>query len=137
MTLLVSYGSLVSLGTIEAFLKELPFYKGRGESDSVTRLESSVLGANVVAATAIVAIGLLFLWLVHWHSLDSIINPIRIMVAAAGLSLVSSFFYYRFVAHQDFKTLSFLDVARALLTMLMVVGLAHTWGLYGAATGLS
>jgi O-antigen/teichoic acid export membrane protein len=135
MILLVSYGSLLSLGTVESLLKQLPFYKGKGDLSSVRRLENVVLGATVTAAVATVVIGLVLSVFVRWADVNSIIQPIRIMVVTAGLSHPSAFFYYRFVARQDFKTAGILDAARAVLTMLLVVGFAHFWGLNGAAAG--
>jgi len=135
MSLLVSYGALLSLGTIEALLKQLPFYKGQGDLSSVRRLENVVLGANVTMAAAAVAIGLVLSMFVRWPEVYSIIKPVRMMIVTAGLSLVSASFYYRFVARQDFKTAGILDAARALLSMLLVVGFAHLWGLNGAAAG--
>jgi O-antigen/teichoic acid export membrane protein len=135
MILLVSYGSLLSLGTIESLLKQLPFYKGKGDLSSVRQLENVVLGASVTAAIATVVIGLVLSMFIRWADVNSIIKPVRMMIATAGLSLVSAFFYYRFVAHQDFKTAGILDATRALLTLLLVVGFAHLWGLNGAAAG--
>ena len=135
MTLMVSYGSLLTLGTQESLLKQLPFYKGKGDLGSVRRLENVVLGANVTVAVGTVVIGLVLSLFVKWADVDSIMNPIRMMIGTAGLSLVSFFFYYRLVAHQDFRTAGILDATRALLTILLVVGFAHLWGLNGASLG--
>lgn len=135
MTLFVSYGGLLALGTIESLLKQLPFHKGKGDLARVRRLENVVLGANMGTATAIVVIGLILSVVIKWADVSSIIMPVRIMIVTAGLSLLSSFSYYRLVAHQDFKTVAILDAARALLNMALVVGFAHFWGLNGAAAG--
>jgi O-antigen/teichoic acid export membrane protein len=135
MTLFVSYSSILSLGTVETLLKQFPFYKGKGDLKAASRLEDVVFTAIVITATVILVVGFILPIFLTRLQTNSIMPAIRMMVVAAGLSFPSAFFYYRFVAHQNFKTMGLLESMRALLNIFLVVGFSYSWGLTGAAVG--
>src|SRR5207245_1919657 len=62
LLLIVSYSPIFCLGTLEAMLKEVPFYRGRNDLSRVREIEDGVLGSIVLAASVFVAAGLLGLF---------------------------------------------------------------------------
>jgi O-antigen/teichoic acid export membrane protein len=135
MTLFVSYSSILSLGTVETLLKQVPFYKGKGELQAARRLEEVIYTAVLMAAVAVLVVGFLAAILVERAQIESIFPAVLVMVVAASVSFPSAFYYYRFVAHQDFKTVGIIETLRAFFNLFLVVGLSYVWGLAGAALG--
>lgn len=135
MTLFVSYSSILSLGTVETLLKQIPFYKGKGELQKASQLEDVIFTAVVMAATVLLVVGFISPIFIEQLQTNSIMPAIMVMVLATSLSFPSAFFYYRFVAHQNFKIMGIIETIRAFLNIFLVVGFSYIWGLIGAACG--
>lgn len=135
MTLVASYCAILSFGTVEALVKQFPYYKGKGEPDMASRLESTVLASVVITSICVLVLGCALTLLVG--SSQTVLHTMTIMmlVLAASISSPSSFYYYRFLAHQDFKTAGILDALRSFLNLTLVVSFSYLWGLTGATTG--
>lgn len=135
LTLFVSYCPILSLGTVETLLKQIPFYIGKGEFQTARRLEDVIFTAILLAAAAILSIGLIFMLFLKQLQASSIMPEIILMVVAASLSFPSAYFYYRFVARQNFKTMGIVEITRAFTNVSLIVGFSYIWGLMGAAAG--
>lgn len=135
MALFVSYSSILTLGTLETLRKQIPFHTGKGDVNAVRQLEHVVYTAIIIAAAVVLSIGsILPLFMTKFHS-SAIMPAIVVMAIAASLGFPSGFYYFRFVGHQDFKTMGLLEIIRSLLNIVFVVGFSYIWGLTGAAVG--
>jgi O-antigen/teichoic acid export membrane protein len=138
VTLLVigSFSSIICLGTLESLIKLFPFYTGKGETKMATGLESGVLGSIVIASAVICAAGATFHFFISNGAASAYVNIIRVMALAAALGVFSAFFYHRFMAHQDFKSVSAIDSLRSVSMFVFIVPCSWLWGLKGAVIAI-
>ncbi|MDD5675327.1 MAG: polysaccharide biosynthesis C-terminal domain-containing protein [Chitinivibrionales bacterium] len=135
VTLLIigSYSSILCFGTVEALVKLYPYYTGKNEFQKAGEVESGVLGSIFLAALLLVAAGFAVPLLARTPVITSLRPVIWLVVFAAALGVFSAFYYYRFTAHQDFKSVSFIDALRSVTIFILIVPLTWLWGLMGAA----
>jgi len=135
LLLIISYAPIIALGTVETLLKQFPYYAGRGELVKAKEIEDCVLGSITLSAIFLIIAGFNFHLILKIEELQFSLQMIRTMVVAASLSLFSAYFYYRFAAHQNFKTYSIIDTTRSISNFIVLVTFTWLWGLKGAVFG--
>ena len=135
LLLIVAYCPIVCLGTLEAMVKEVPFYLGRNDLSRVREIENGVLGSVVLAAFVFLAMGLLGLLVLPANFLG--VGPVVLLLVflAIAISTFTAYCYWRLTAHEDFKAVASLDSYRAFLAIVFIGGMAWFWGLSGAVVG--
>jgi len=135
MTLFVSYGGITTLGTLEALLKLLPFHKGKGELSEARKIEEVAFSAILIASAFVLMIGCAAPMLFTSVEMGLLSAEIKIMSIAAALGLISQYFYFSFMAHQDFKIVAMLESGRSIACIMILGPFSYLWGLRGAALG--
>ena len=134
LLLLVAYGPIICFGTVETMIKRVPQFRASARYDDVAKLESSVCGSTVLAAGVwLTGIGIF----IYYVTGDLAIHARLIgeMASAVAVSFVTGFFLWRLHAHEDFKLVGVLELARAAFSFLLVVGGCYFWGLTGGVRG--
>lgn len=135
LLLIVSYAPIVALGTVETLIKQYPYYTGRGDLTRAREVEEGVLGSIALSSLLLLIVGFSFHLLLKLELFQSFSPLILAMVIAASLSLFSAYFYYRFAAHQNFKTYSIIDTIRSFSNFIVLIPFTWLWGLKGAVLG--
>jgi O-antigen/teichoic acid export membrane protein len=133
--LVVTLAPIACLGTVEALLKQVPYFRGKNDLESLQKVENSVFGSIVLAS---VLLSLCFLVgysfipsaFVHAHLL-----LVQITAAAAAIGFFTAYYYHRCTAYEDFKSVSLLDGLRSVLGFICVLLGAWKWGILGGAVG--
>jgi len=133
--LISSYAPIICLGTVEALLKQVPFYIGKGEYNSASEVENGVFSTLIITASLTIIVGFTFHFFIPSEELLNVIILIRLMVISAVINFFSAYFYHRFAAYQNFKIVSIIDTVRAFLILLLQVSFGYIWGLIGALLG--
>ena len=126
---------LLSLGTGETLVKNIPYYLGTKESQKRRNLEATVLGSNFIVALTAIAVALCCgaLGSFEWVRANSVF--IRITLLSVALYFVSGYYAIRCAAYADFKTVSVIDAVRAVSSTACLLWGAWQWGLVGAFWG--
>lgn len=135
LLLIMSYSTIVTFGAIEALMRQYPYFIGMGDVNSAHKIEKSVYGSIIISSVILLICGLICRFIITDPSISNFHAQIRVMFFAAAVSLCSSFFYYRFAAHQEFRYFGLIDALRALLMITIVCLCAWLWGLNGAVYG--
>jgi O-antigen/teichoic acid export membrane protein len=135
LMLLVSYSPIVSLGTMETLLKQLPYHLGRRDLVGVCEVENSVMGSIVLSALFIMILACATPLILRLTSFEVEAWLVVMVLITIATSYFSSYFYYRFSAYQDFTIVGGVDFGRAIAALLYVGGLGWIWGLPGAVVG--
>ena len=135
LLLVISYAPIVALGTVEALLRQYPYYIGRGESVKARECEESVLGSICLTALFLIICGIFSSLIIADTGLIAYRQEITLIFFTAAISSFSQFYYFRYAAHQIFKAFSILDTLRAIVNLLFVCVFAWLWGLKGAVIG--
>ncbi len=135
LTLIGSYSTILCLGTVETLVKQYPYYIGRNEIDNANMIEDSVLGSIAISAVSLIIIGFTFLLFTSNDEILRLASYIRLVIFTGAVAFFSAFYYYRFIAHQNFKIVSFINMARGTLSFILLVIFSWKWGLIGAITG--
>lgn len=135
LLLIISYSGLATFGSLEALLKQFPYYIGRGDMIKAREVENGVLGSIILSATLLLIAGLSFNFFFKIETLQSSLSMIRIMIIAASVGLLSAFFHWRFAAHQNFKMYSMLDTIHSIFNFIVLVIFTWLWGLKGTVFG--
>lgn len=135
LLLIASYSPIVCLGTVEAMVKEVPFYLGRNDLSRVREIEAGVLGSIVLAGIVFVGLGLLGLLVLPSGFLG--VGPVVLLIVflTIAISGFTAYFYWRFAAYDNFKAVAMLDFCRSTLALFFIGGMAWGWGLLGAVVG--
>jgi O-antigen/teichoic acid export membrane protein len=132
ITLVCSYSSIASLGTVEALLKQYPFLMGKGETSQAKIVEGGVFGSmNISAAITIIA-GVIILALLPSETENDLHRFLFFVVLTAAVSFYSAYFYHRFAAHNKFTTVSIIETIRAISLFILLTSFSLFWGLKGA-----
>lgn len=133
--LIIAYSPIIALGTVEALLRQYPYYMGKGDFKRAQAIESNVFGSIVISSLLLILLGLSCPWVFHYPPIEPFKDQIRLMLFAAAVSLYSAFYFHRFAAHQRFQIYGVIDTIRAIVTLIFVCSLAWFWGLKGAVYG--
>jgi O-antigen/teichoic acid export membrane protein len=137
LLLIVSYAPIIAFGTVEALMRQYPYFIGKGELTKAKEIESSVFSSIILSALLLILAGFSFLYFLKIESIEKFLPQIRMMILASAMGLFSAFFSHRFAAHQSFKAFGIIDSTRAVLTLLIVVSCSWFWGLKGTVYGFA
>lgn len=132
LLLIVSYAPIAALGTVEALLRQYPYYVGKGDMNKARQYEEIVLGSICITALFLSICSLLIPFVVEGTVLDPYRQEVMIMFMTAAISAFSGFYYYRYTAHHNFKAYGIIDTLRAIITLFLISIFAWLWGLKGA-----
>ncbi|MEK7802654.1 MAG: oligosaccharide flippase family protein, partial [Pseudomonadota bacterium] len=135
LLLIPTYASIFCFGSVETLVKLYPNYVGRGENDLAIEVENSVLSSVILSAVGLIVFGICFEMISghsRWFSLNVPVSPV---VVASAIGLITAFYSNRFVARQNFKIVSILDILRTLCSFSILVTFAWFWGLKGVVAG--
>ncbi len=135
LLLVASYGPILCLGTVEAMLKQVPFFRGRNDPDRVKETEDGVMGSIVLSAVLVVAIGIASPAFAPAVFPDIPVFLVATILVTIGISYFSAYFYHRFAAYENFRMTGFLDFFRAAAALIWIGGLGWFRGLPGAIGG--
>lgn len=135
LLLILSYSPIAALGTVEALLKQYPYFIGNGQLTKARECEENVLGSICLTAAALFICAVLAPIVLSYLRLEKYQTEIRLMLLAASVSSFSGFFYFRLAAHHKFKACGVVDAFRAIMMLLLVSIFAWLWGLKGAVIG--
>src|SRR4051812_44532229 len=136
LNLIITLAPIAALGTVEALVKEVAFYRGKGDKEKQSAVENAVFG-SVILAGAIVMITCYALRQVgsfkFFNEHGRLTELTSFSVALLG---ISSFYYYRTIANENFKLVGILDTLRAVISTIAILWLSAYFGLEGAVFGL-
>lgn len=135
LMLIISYSTIACLGTVETLLKNYPYCAGMGDETGAKNLENGVFSSLFLSGAILLIGGLTFNFFVDNKSFESMFFLIRLMLITAVIAFFSAFYYYRFVARQNFKMVSFVETARSILTFIFIVVFSWLWGIKGTVVG--
>jgi O-antigen/teichoic acid export membrane protein len=135
LLLIISYSPILAFGTVEALLRQYPYYIGKGEDKKAREIERSVAGSIVISAAILLIAGYLLTVVFNLAVIETYLLEIRLIFVTAVICLFSAFLFHRFAAHQVFYTYGIVDSLRAVITLLIVCSFAWIWGLRGAVSG--
>lgn len=135
LLLIMTYAPIAALGTVEALLKQYPYFIGNGQLTKARECEENVLGSICLVAILFCICAVLAPVVISYLKLERYQIEIRIMLLTASVSSFSGFFYFRLAAHHKFKACGIVDAFRSIMMLLFVSIFAWQWGLRGAVVG--
>jgi O-antigen/teichoic acid export membrane protein len=135
MLLLSAYAPILSLGTVEALLKRVPFFNGRADASSAREIERGAFAFTFIVSATFTALVALVGVTLRSLGLASYVLPTRLMLLAVAISGLSSFSYYRLQAYSAFHSVSLITTVRSVATLVLQLAFAYPWGLTGAVLG--
>ena len=105
LMLIVSYSPIVCLGTVEALVKQYPYYVGKGDIERAREVEAGVFGSVIASGAVLVFVGCLMLTIVWFGNVSADLLLAGIVVMSAAIVFLAAFFI---IVFQRIKTLSFL-----------------------------
>ncbi len=134
LLLMISYGPILCLGTVETLVKRVPQFQARGEKGKLSSLESAVFSSVLLAGGIWFLLSQAIIPLVSSETADGRFALV-VMAFAVGMSFITAFFQSRFNAYEDFKSVGMAESVRATTALLLVVTGCFLFGLRGAALG--
>src|SRR4051812_39076551 len=136
LNLIISLAPIAALGTVEALVKEVAFYRGKGDKEKQSAVENCVFG-SVILAGAIVVITCYALRQVGWFRFfNEHGRLVQLTSFSVALLAISSLYYYRTIANENFQLVGLLDTLRAIISSVAILLLGNFFGLEGAVFGL-
>lgn len=135
LQLIASYAPILTFGTAETLLKEVPYFIGRGEKRSAIDIEKGVLGSFIISVVLLLILGTGVAWFFSGKPGESYSILIALMVVAAGFGFFFDFFYYRLTAYQRFGWISFLESTKSAIGFMAISSLSYYVGLGGTVLG--
>jgi O-antigen/teichoic acid export membrane protein len=136
VTLLIipRFAPILVLGAGETMMKEYPYYTGKGQMEKAKTVE------ELTYCTVLIAVSFLgfFVFLNNIFPLARFgfdINYFLIIAAATSLNMITTFYLLRYMAHQDFKTISYLNVFMSVIGFVIIVSATYLGGFMGTVAG--
>jgi O-antigen/teichoic acid export membrane protein len=126
---------IACLGTVEALLKQVPYYRGKNDSASLRKVENSVFGTIVLAAGFLAFLLLAGARFLPFKFIQDNLLVTQITAASAAISFFTSYYYYRCTAYEDFKLVGIFDSFSSFSSFVCVLLFAWRWGLLGGVIG--
>lgn len=133
--LVVTLAPIAGLGTVEALLKRVPYFRGKNDPDGVRRVESSVLATIALAALFVAGLFLLCPGVFPFEFVRQNLLLMQFVAASAAIGFFTSFYYYRCAAYEDFRSVGSIDALQSLFGVSCVLVGAWKWGLFGGVVG--
>jgi O-antigen/teichoic acid export membrane protein len=135
LLLIVYYAPIFALGTVEALLREYPYYVGKGDRTSARGIEDAVFTSILAASCFLIVLSTATCLLVRIEMIGEYREEIYIIAISSAIYLISSFFFHRFAAHQIFNAYSIVECVRAIAMLAAVLSMAALWSIRGAVYG--
>lgn len=132
LNLVLAYGSVVHLGVINAMNRDVPVFKGKGETAKVNLVQAVTLAVLVVTTT--VSGIILLIGAVVWRG-PLLRGPLVMLALLFAATQVYTFLQMYLKSHGLFTKMSYQQVVFALLLPLSVVPLTLTYRLAGFILG--
>lgn len=132
LILIPTYLPILLLGTIEALLKQYPFFIGKGDFKAANKIERNTLGAVTMVSIFILFNMVLIGNIIAIPKIEHLYLEIKLIIISTVISFYSAFYYYRFSARQEFKIVSFIEVARSIINSITMITMTYFYGLIGA-----
>lgn len=136
LQVIISLAPIACLGTVEALLKQVPYYRGKKDLASLKAVENAVFATILLAALLIAVVFILAPRFLPFHFIQDNLLVVRITAATAAISFFTSYYYFRCTAYEDFKIVGAFDAWRSVSAFICIVLFGWLWGLPGAAVGL-
>src|SRR6516164_3733961 len=132
---IVTLSPIACLGTVEALLKQVPYFRGKADSTGLREIEESVFASLAIAALLTAGCFLVFGGALPFKFIRQNLLLSQITAASAAIGFFRAFYYHRCAAYEDFKSVSAIDMVQSIAGFAFVLGLAWKWGLPGGVTG--
>jgi len=136
LMLIMAYAPIATLGTVEALIKQFPYFNGRKEFQRAVEVEEVVLSSVILLASCLLILGFGIAISFHNHFERSLLPLIFFTILAASINFLSTFYYHRFTAHQLFDMVGKVDALRSVLSISLLLILSKLWGINGTVIGL-
>lgn len=133
--MIVTLSPIVCLGTVEALLKQVPYFRGKGDPEGLRKVEETVFATMVLSALLVALVFLVGYPLIPFQFVRQNLLLSQLTAAAAAIAFFRAFYYHRCAAYEDFKSVSAIDTLQSLLGVFFVLFCGWRWGLTGAVTG--
>jgi O-antigen/teichoic acid export membrane protein len=87
MLLIISYAPIATFGTMDALLKQFPYFIGKGELARAKEVEDDVLGSVVLSAILVLIVGFTFHFFIKSQSVEFLLPILRVMFITSAFSL--------------------------------------------------
>jgi O-antigen/teichoic acid export membrane protein len=133
--MIVTLSPIVCLGTVEALLKQVPYFRGKADSVALEQVEGSVFATMALSAAVIAGLFLVGHSLLPTKFVQQNLFLAQITAASAAIGFFRAFYYHRCAAYEDFKSVSKIDSLQSLAGFVFVLLFAWKWGLVGGIIG--
>ena len=133
--MIVTLSPIVCLGTVEALLKQVPYFRGKGDQEGLRRVEETVFATMALSAMLVAAVFLVGHRLLPLKFVQENLLLAQFTAAAGAIAFFKAFYYHRCAAYEDFRSVSLIDCLQSLLGFFLVLLLAWRWGLTGGVVG--
>jgi len=136
-SLILLYGNLLDLGLDYALVKEVAFYRGKGEFQEMIEIKNSALTWVIIISSFCGLVTLLFSALVfskYGYHFSIILSFIALILV---LQQVKNYVMCFFVAEKNFKAVSFFAISLALISGILTTMLVIRFKLVGLPIGLA
>lgn len=132
---IISLAPILSLGTVEALMKQVPYYRGKQDLAGVRKVEDSVFATIILAASALALVFLLGGRFLRFDFVQANLLVSQILAVTAAIAFFTGYYYYRCTAHENFRLVGAVDSLRSATNCAGILLFAWRWGLVGAALG--
>lgn len=130
-----SLAPIACLGTVEALLKRVPYFRGKGDQEGLRKVQDGVFGTITIGALVFAAVFIVFGGILPIQFIKENLLIVQLTAASAAIGFFSAFYYHRCTAFENFKGVSAIDTLRSLVSTACILILAFQWGLLGGVIG--
>lgn len=134
-TLIERYAGYTDMGLINAMDRELPLYRGRGDTLKEREIENNVFTSILISSVIIALAVLLYGFVSRVKPFSGFAPALRVFALFLILYRLSTFFSIFLRTHRKFQLLSKLNVIRGALALGFIIFLAKRYliaGIFGA-----
>lgn len=136
LSLILLYGNFLDLGLVYALAKEVPFYRGKGQTQEINVIRSTVFASITLISTIIGIVILISYSICFGKSSNNLYLVISLLSLVLILQQVKNYFLSYFVAEKNFRAVSLLIICLAFLNAILTVSLVIKFHLFGLPLGL-
>ena len=133
--MIVTLSPIVCLGTVEALLKQVPFYRGNHDVAGLKRVEAGVFATMAISAVIVAGLFLVCHQLLPFKFVQEHLLLAQLTAASAATGFFRAFYYHRCAAYEDFKSVGKIDALQSMAGFTFVLLFAWKWGLTGGVAG--
>lgn len=137
LALILLYGNFLDLGLVYALVKQVPFYRGKGQIQEINVIRSTIF-ASITLISTIVGIAILTFYSIYFGKYG---NNLSLTISLLSLVLIlqqaKNYFLSYFVAEKNFQAVSLLIICLAFLNAILTISLVIKFSLVGLPLGLA